>query len=186
MQTDNPAPDCALGAGAAATSRSCWSVWQRSMLIAEASLCQSVSMLSALALHSITHSLIHSLIQLLTPSRTAAVRQFFSPTFLFFKIPTLPPFGQTSLSPGQTDVPLEKRPRWTISDTHPVSLIYKSSLEEKEFFFFPFLWKKCGWGLKVDVLLDGLTLLYLWLNHCHPELVTETQPFHKCCGFTVK
>lgn len=54
----------------------------RSMLIAVASLCQSVSMLSALALHLITHSLIHSLIQLLTPSRTAAAGQAVSPTFL--------------------------------------------------------------------------------------------------------
>lgn len=68
MQGDKPASDCALEADGATASRGCWPVWQWSMLIAVASLCQSVSMLSALVLHSITHSLIHPLIQLLTPS----------------------------------------------------------------------------------------------------------------------
>lgn len=133
MQPDNRAPDCALGDGGSTTDWGCWSVWQRSMLIAVASLCQSASMLSVLVLHSITHSLIHSLIQLLTASRTAE-RRYIRPVYLC-KTPTLPPFGETYLSAGQTDVPLEKRLLWTISDIHSVPLIYKSSVgEEKEFF----------------------------------------------------
>lgn len=82
MQADNPAPGCAPEASGATNDRDLGFARRRSMPIAVASLCQSVSMLSALTLHSITDSLIHSLIHLLTPSCTAAARQAISPIFL--------------------------------------------------------------------------------------------------------
>lgn len=132
-----------------------------------ASLCQSVSILSALALHLITHSLIHSLIQLLKYCSSTG-RQSHLP----FKITTLPPFGQLNPSPGQDDVLLEKWLHRTISDIHAVSLIYKSSLGEKKECFLPGNSVK---GLEVGVLLVALPWLYLWLNHCHSQLVTERE-----------
>ena len=85
--------------------------------------------------HPFTHSPTHSFSGSHPHSRTAAARQAVSPTSPS-KTATLPPFGQTNLSPGQDDVPLEKRPHRTISDTHPVSLIHKSSLGEKKEFFY--------------------------------------------------
>lgn len=105
----NPAPDCALEVD---WSSRWWSLRvsvAESMLITVASPCQSVSMLSALVPkpnHPFTHSLTHTFNCSL--SHTAAIR----PTRrsdLYFKTATLPPFGQTNLSPGQDDVPLEKR-----------------------------------------------------------------------------
>lgn len=167
-------------------------LWWRSMLIAVASLCQSVSMLSAFALHSITHSLIHS-IQLLTPSCTAATRQSISPAFLL-KTPTLPPFGRSSLSPGETDVPSEKRPLWTISDTVPVSLIYTSSLEEKRgFSFFLFLFffenrRDKGWRLTylwsawLGSVSDWITATRsLLLRHSYFTSAADSQ-WNSACG----
>lgn len=82
--------------------------------------------------HPFTRSLTHSIAHSLTHCSSQTGRQ----SRLSCKIPTLPPFGQTNQSPGQDDVPLEKRLHRTISDTHPVSLIYKSSLGEKKEVFF--------------------------------------------------
>lgn len=84
--------------------------------------------------HPFTHSLTHSIAHSLTHCSSRTGRQSLLP--FSFKITTLPPYGQTNLSPGQDDVPLEKRVHRTISDTRPVSLIYKSLREKKEFFFF--------------------------------------------------
>lgn len=84
--------------------------------------------------HPFTHSLTHSLIQF-AHSLMHCSSQTGCQSPLSCKITTLPPFGQTNLSPGEDDVPLEKRLHRTISDTHPVSLIYKSSLGEKRVFW---------------------------------------------------
>lgn len=70
IQADNPASGYAPEVGGATAGRGWGSCEAGSMLIAVASLCQSVSMLSALALHSITHSLIHLLTHSIAHSLT--------------------------------------------------------------------------------------------------------------------
>lgn len=162
-----------------------------SMLIAVASLCQSVSVLSALVLHSITHSLVHWLTHSIAHSLTHCSSQTGRQSHLSCKTTTLPPFGRTNPSPGQDDVPLEKRLHRTISDTHPVSLIYKSSLGEKKEGFLVFLSQETvdkGWRLMyfcsawLGYISDWITATQSLLpRHSHFTSAGDSQ-WNSACG----
>lgn len=132
-----------------------------SMRIAVASLCQSLDVLSV----SFTNSFNFCSGQI-------------APQYNVNCNNTAPFWSMVNSSPERGYVPLEKWLHPTISDTHPVPLTYKSSLGGQ--IFFPYR------EMVVNVVFVGLTWLYLWPNDCHSELVTQTEPFHKCWGFTVK
>lgn len=171
MQADNPADGSALEAGGATSGRGlgvcvegidadCCSF---PLSVSEHVICSRPSLNHAFT-RSLTHSLIHSVAHSLTHCSTQTGRHF----HISCKITTLPPFGRTHPSPGQDDVPLEKWLHRTISDTHPVSLIYKSSLgEKKDFFLIEKRW----------IRVEG------WCTFAWPDLaisLSESLPLRAC------
>lgn len=147
MQVNNPRPGCAPRAGGGTTGRGCWSVWRRSMLIAVASLCQAVSMLSAL--HSITHSLIHSLMQLPTPSPYAAAC-LAVPPFFFVKNTNTAPFWRLFSVTCK-----DGSPSWKMTTLNN----FQSQHRLIDLYFF-FERRKSVFGFFIDM---GWMVMYFWL-----------------------